>query len=137
VVRRLDPAETDPLSLRMPATPASLKPIRTAIRRWLARVHADRGDTADVVAAVGEACANVIEHAYGPGGGTVTVQLRIERPDIVAVIDDTGRWRARRGRDGGRGLILMQALTDDVQIERTQTGTRVVIRRTIAEGGSR
>jgi serine phosphatase RsbU (regulator of sigma subunit)/anti-sigma regulatory factor (Ser/Thr protein kinase) len=137
VVRRLDPAETDPLSLQMPATPASLKPIRTAIRRWLARVHADRGDTADVVAAVGEACANVIEHAYGPGGGTVTVQLRIERPDIVAVIDDTGRWRAPRGRDGGRGLILMQALTDDVQIERTQTGTRVLIRRTIAEGGSR
>ena len=59
--------------------PSSLQPIRTAIRRWLACIPADRDPTADLVAAVGEACANAVEHAYGPTGGSLSVRLELNR----------------------------------------------------------
>jgi anti-sigma regulatory factor (Ser/Thr protein kinase) len=78
----------------------------------------------------------VVEHAYGGGGGQVSVHLMLEPPDVVAVVDDAGSWRPPRGEFRGRGLTLMRALADDVQIDRTEGGTRVVIRRALAEGGS-
>jgi serine phosphatase RsbU (regulator of sigma subunit)/anti-sigma regulatory factor (Ser/Thr protein kinase) len=136
VVRRPDSAGTDPLHVRMPAVPSSLKPIRAAVRHWLARLPAGRADTADVLAAVGEACANAVEHAYGAGGGEVSLRLMSEPPGVVAVVDDTGHWRAPRGQFRGRGITLMQALADEVRIDRTEGGTRVVIRRTLTEGGN-
>ena len=137
MVRRQDTAAIPPLQMQLPAVPASLKPIRTAVRRWLVRVSADRDETADLVAAIGEACANIVEHAYGAGGGLVSVNLTNRPPDVVAEISDTGRWRAPRGHSRGRGIGLMRALSDEVQIEQTDAGTSVVIRRAIATGGSR
>jgi anti-sigma regulatory factor (Ser/Thr protein kinase) len=137
VLRRQDVAGTDPLVLPMPAVPASLQPIRTAIRRWLACVPASREETADLVAAIGEACTNAVEHAYGPSGGALSVRLMSQPPDVVAVISDTGRWRPPRGHHRGRGITLMQALTDEVRIEQTDAGTRVVLRRAIARERSR
>lgn len=86
---------------------------------------------------VGEACANAVEHAYGPGGGDLSVRLTSQPPDVIAVISDTGRWRPPRGHDRGRGIILMKALADEVRIEQTDTGTRVVLRRDIMREGHR
>jgi anti-sigma regulatory factor (Ser/Thr protein kinase)/putative methionine-R-sulfoxide reductase with GAF domain len=131
VLRRQDVAVTDPLVLQMPAMPASLQPIRTAIRRWLACVPASRDETADLVAAVGEACANAVGHAYGPSGGSLSVRLVSQPPDVVAVISDTGRWRPPHGHHRGRGITLMKALTDEMRIEQTDAGTRVVLRRAL------
>ena len=116
--------------------PTSLKPLRTAMRRWLARIRADRQPTADLLTAVGEACANAIEHAYGPAGGIVSVHLEHRAPDVIAVIGDTGRWRPPRGSFRGRGITLMHALSDEVEIEHADTGTQVPEEvRTITEGG--
>jgi anti-sigma regulatory factor (Ser/Thr protein kinase) len=56
---------------------------------------------------------------------------------MIALVVDTGRWRAPRGRFRGRGITLMRALSDEVTIDRTDTGTRVRIRRTTEEGGPR
>ena len=79
VLRRQPVADTDAdtLELELPAAPSSLKPLRIAMRRWLAHIRADRQATADLLTAVGEACANAIEHAYGPAGGTVSVRLAL------------------------------------------------------------
>jgi anti-sigma regulatory factor (Ser/Thr protein kinase)/putative methionine-R-sulfoxide reductase with GAF domain len=136
VLHRQPVSEVGTLELQLPATPSSLKPLRTAMRRWLARIRADRQPTADLLTAVGEACANAIEHAYGPAGGTVSVHLEHHAPDVVALIGDTGRWRPPRGSFRGRGITLMHALSDEVDIEHADTGTLVRIRRTITEGGS-
>lgn len=136
VLRRQAGADTGVLELRLPATPTSLQALRRAMRRWLAGIRADRQVTADLLAAVGEACANSIEHAYGPAGGTISVRLEHQAPNVVAVIGDTGHWRAPRGNLRGRGITLMRALSDEVTIERADVGTRVRIRRTMAEGGS-
>jgi anti-sigma regulatory factor (Ser/Thr protein kinase)/putative methionine-R-sulfoxide reductase with GAF domain len=139
VLRRQPAAETDTgtFELELPAVPSSLKPLRIAMRRWLAHVRADRQATADLLTAVGEACANAVEHAYGAAGGTISVSLAYQAPDVIAVVGDTGRWRAARGSFRGRGIILMRALSDEVTIDRTDTGTRVRIRRTITEGAPR
>ena len=127
----------DMFELELPAAPSSLKPLRIAMRRWLEHLRADRQATADLLTAVGEACTNAVEHAYGPAGGTVSICLAYQAPDVIAVITDSGRWRAARGSFRGRGITLMRALSDEVTIDRTDTGTRVRIRRTITEGAPR
>jgi anti-sigma regulatory factor (Ser/Thr protein kinase) len=139
VLRRqpLPDGDGDTLELELPATPGTLKPLRIAMRRWLGHIRADRQATADILTAVGEACSNAIEHAYGPFGGTVTVHLSYRPPDVIAVVADTGRWRAPRGTFRGRGITLMRALCDEVTIDRSDSGTRVRIRRTTTEGGPR
>lgn len=125
----------DPLQLQVRAIPTALAGIRGAIRRWAAGAGADAEEVNDIVIAVGEACSNAVEHAYGPAGGIVSVHLALDPPAVVAVIDDHGRWRAPRGRNRGRGTALMRGLADDVAIEHRPGGTRVTIRKNLATGG--
>jgi anti-sigma regulatory factor (Ser/Thr protein kinase)/putative methionine-R-sulfoxide reductase with GAF domain len=138
-VRRQDSGEIGPLDLVVPALPWSLRDIRVAVRRWLSAVGAEPRAIADLLVAVGEACTNSVEHAYGPGGGTVTVHLEIQPPDVLATIRDTGRWRPPGGenRGRGRGTQFMRNCSDDLRIDHGPTGTTVVIRRRLAEQAPR
>jgi anti-sigma regulatory factor (Ser/Thr protein kinase) len=89
--------------------------------------------TADVQAtilAANEACSNAIEHAYGPRDATF--ELRAQRYDdtIEVTVRDYGSWRAPRGQDRGRGLELMRAAMDQVEVVPSDAGTTVrLIRR--------
>ena len=56
----------------MPAVASSLRDIRAAAKRWLTTIDARPEDVMDVLLAVGEATSNVVEHAYGPEGGSCT-----------------------------------------------------------------
>jgi anti-sigma regulatory factor (Ser/Thr protein kinase) len=131
-VRRQDSGEIGPLDLVMPALPWSLRDIRVAVRRWLSAVGAAPRAVADLLVAVGEACTNAVEHAYGPDGGTVTVHLELQLPDVLATVRDTGRWHPPRGEDRGRGTLFMRNCSDDLRIDQGATGTNVVIRRRLA-----
>jgi anti-sigma regulatory factor (Ser/Thr protein kinase) len=132
-VRRQDSGEVGPLDLVLPALPWSLRDVRVAVRRWLSAVGAAPRAVADLLVAVGEASTNAVEHAYGPGGGTVTVHLELQPPDVLATVRDTGRWRPPRGEDRGRGTLFMRNCSDDLRIDHGPTGTTVVIRRCLAE----
>ena len=46
-------------------------------------------------------------------------------------VRDRGGWRDTSSEDRGRGLPLMRALMDDVDIEQRPTGSTVVLRRTL------
>src|SRR6185295_2881687 len=48
-------------------TPDSLAPIRYLLRRWLMNRGASEQRAYDIIVAAQEACANAVEHAYGPG----------------------------------------------------------------------
>lgn len=135
VVRRQDSGEIGPLDLAVPALPLSLRDIRVAMRRWLSEVGAAPRAVADLLVGVGEACTNAVEHAYGPDGGTVTVHLELQMPDVLATIRDTGRWRSPSGenRGRGRGMQFMRNCSDDLRIDHGPFGTNVVIRRRLAE----
>jgi len=82
--------------------------------------------------AVSEAAANAIEHG-SPLGSKNEIHLVIEcDPDkIVIEIIDQGVFRARlpvtdgRPSHRGRGIFLMTALMDEVNITETQEGTAV------------
>lgn len=136
-VRRQDSGEVGPLDLVVPALPWSLRDIRVAVRRWLAAVGAAPRTIADLLVAIGEACANAVEHAYGPRGGTVTVHLELQLPDVLATVCDTGHWRSPRGGDRGQGTLFMRNCSDDLRIDYGPTGTKVVIRRRLTQGPPR
>ena len=122
------------LHLRLPAEPRTLARVRRILRRWLIARNADEGEVAEVTIAVSEACANAIEHAYSPSPASFEVDASAQDGEITVAIRDMGRWRAPRGQNRGRGLSIIVAAMDDVQIDRTESGTEVVMRRRLRHG---
>ena len=119
------------LSLREPAVPSALRGIRQAVREHLRRAGATDDELADIVLAVGEAASNVIEHAYGPGGGLLEVDMTLVGSTVTATVRDTGDWREARGTNRGRGTGLMRGLVDAVQVDHDGRGTRVMLSKTL------
>jgi anti-sigma regulatory factor (Ser/Thr protein kinase) len=122
---------TAPLRLVEPAVPRALRSVRQALRSYLGSVGATPEEISDLVLAIGEACANVVEHAYGPGGGLLEVHLEMHGRRVSATVRDTGAWREARGVNRGRGTTLMHGLVDEVRLDRDATGTRVVLDKTL------
>jgi anti-sigma regulatory factor (Ser/Thr protein kinase) len=122
------PAELD---VTLPAEPKTLAQVRRILRRWLNERGADEGDVAEVTIAVSEACANAIEHAYSPSPATFDLHGRADDGELTLTVRDRGHWRPPRGQNRGRGLSIIVAAMDDVQIDRTSEGTEVVMRRRI------
>jgi serine phosphatase RsbU (regulator of sigma subunit)/anti-sigma regulatory factor (Ser/Thr protein kinase) len=119
------------LHLTLPAEPRTLSHVRRVLRRWLNERGADDGDIAEMTIAVSEACANAIEHAYAPSPATFELHGWANNGDITVTVRDDGHWRPPRGHNRGRGLSIIVAAMDDVQIDRTAEGTEVVMRRHI------
>ena len=126
VLRREDPAG-DPLRLEVRAEPPSLAEVRAALRRWLAPLGLTDQSQMMILLAVGEAVANAVEHAYGPEGGTVEVELAAADDRVVATVRDHGRWRGSGAPDGsrGRGMRIMRACTVDMAVDTSEGGTVV------------
>jgi serine/threonine-protein kinase RsbW len=106
------------------ADPAQLGRLRSALRSWLAAHDVGAEVAADVLLAVGEATANAVEHAYLDSGGEITVELEIDGERISGSVRDHGSWREPDERDGrGRGLAIIQAVTEAVELDRREGGT--------------
>ena len=125
------PALADDLHTRWPAASESLVGVRRLLRRWLAIHGAADEELYDIVVACQEACANAVEHAYGPGLAHFEVDAEHREARIRLTVRDQGRWRPPRGSHRGRGLPLMRALMDEVEVEHGNTGTVVVLERTL------
>jgi anti-sigma regulatory factor (Ser/Thr protein kinase)/putative methionine-R-sulfoxide reductase with GAF domain len=124
----------DALDLQLAAEPQELSVVRSAVRRWLAETPATGEEADELLLAIGEATTNVVEHAYGPEGGVLDVRLELAGGDVLVRVADQGQWRSPRGSDRGRGTMLMRALCDDVEVDRQPGGTRIVLRKSLAEG---
>jgi serine/threonine-protein kinase RsbW len=109
------------------ASPAELAPLRRSLRAWLGRIRLGAEATHGAILAVSEAAANAVEHGYESDGiGIVTVMARLDDGLLRVSIRDEGRWRERRARDGrGRGLRIIEAIVDDVTIDRSNGATVV------------
>jgi anti-sigma regulatory factor (Ser/Thr protein kinase) len=123
--------ERIPLHLRLevPAQPATLSQVRRALRRWLHERGAGQEDIGMLTLAVGEACANAVEHAYAPSPAGFGLEATEEDGTVTIIVRDAGRWRLPRGQNRGRGLTLMEATTDVLDVRQTEFGTEVVMRR--------
>jgi len=117
------------LRLHLAADPRTLADVRRVIRRWLRERSADADDINEVTLAVGEACANAVEHAYSPGPAWFELDATESDGEVTIQVRDTGRWREARGENRGRGLRIIDAAMSDVELTPTSTGTEIVMRR--------
>jgi serine phosphatase RsbU (regulator of sigma subunit)/anti-sigma regulatory factor (Ser/Thr protein kinase) len=122
------------LEVKVPAEPAQLATARHLIRRWVEANKGTDDDCAAFAIAVSEACANSIEHAYGPADATIALSAALIHGEATVAIRDQGQWREPRGRNRGRGIPIMREFMDDVSIERSERGTSVQLRRRLREG---
>jgi serine phosphatase RsbU (regulator of sigma subunit)/anti-sigma regulatory factor (Ser/Thr protein kinase) len=122
---------TDRFRAEFPATPEALASMRGVLRRWLRHVGGDEQEIAEIVTACGEAATNAIEHAGAGGGAPFEVNGRLEPEGVQITVRDHGVWRAPRSGDQGRGLSLMRALMDSVEVTPTPEGTTVRLGRTL------
>jgi serine phosphatase RsbU (regulator of sigma subunit)/anti-sigma regulatory factor (Ser/Thr protein kinase) len=123
------------LEVEVPAEPAQLATARHLIRRWVEANDGTDDDCAAFAIALSEACANSIEHAYGPVNATIDLRASLLNGIATVTIQDHGEWREPRGGNRGRGIPIMREFMDDVSIERSERGTRVDLRRRLREGG--
>ena len=118
-----------PLSLVVPADARMLVEVRRTVRRWLREAGVSPRDGGDILIACGEACANVVCHAYGATPGDLRLEGRLTGDLVELTVSDQGVWRTPAGRGGGWGLQLIHGLMDTVDIDRGPKGTEVRMRR--------
>jgi PAS domain S-box-containing protein len=126
------PARTDPLHLEVSTDPTRLRDVRRHLAGWLRRGGASEEDVEITQIACHEACSNAIEHGYGFGEGSFTIDARMDNGKVVLEVSDRGKW-IERPEGGlphrGRGLALIEALMDAVQLSHDGAGTRVRMER--------
>ena len=128
---RLEPMPADRISLSLAAESRSLATLRRVLGRWLKAAGAGETEIYETLVAVGEACANAIAHAYPAGDASFEVEASRLGPALEVTVRDFGRWRAARGEERRRGLTLMEQLMEHVTIDKGDTGTTVVLRRSL------
>jgi anti-sigma regulatory factor (Ser/Thr protein kinase) len=116
-----------------PVVPEALASMRALLRRWLRQASGSEQEIAEVVTACGEAATNAIEHAGSGGGAPFEVSGDVEGGRVSITIRDYGAWRKPREGDHGRGLSLMRALMDTVEVAPTPEGTTVSLERTLRD----
>ncbi|MFD2416812.1 SpoIIE family protein phosphatase [Amycolatopsis pigmentata] len=130
------PSTPAPLARSFPAEPRNLAENRRALRVWLGTAGADADTVNDLLVAVNEAVTNAIEHAYRQGeAGSVHVEADLDTAGVLRIaVRDNGRWLHTPSSPAhrGRGLTLMRALTDNVDVVTGTEGTAVRLTRRIA-----
>ncbi|MHB8690393.1 MAG: SpoIIE family protein phosphatase [Solirubrobacteraceae bacterium] len=113
----------------LPAAASELRQLRSALREWLS-IHSLEPLAPALVLAVGEACANAIEHAYvDTSPGLIEVAVDQHAGGTLAVtVRDFGCWRPEARNEPasrGRGLAIMRSLTTDFMYESAAHGATV------------
>jgi serine phosphatase RsbU (regulator of sigma subunit)/anti-sigma regulatory factor (Ser/Thr protein kinase) len=126
-------AHADSISTSIPAEPSALAGLRATIGAWLDLLGLSQETCDDLILACDEACANAIEHAYRRRRDEpIRVELRRDDDDIVIAVRDSGIWRHDPvDGDRGRGIAIMRAVMDDVDIRTADEGTLVLLRRNL------
>lgn len=120
--------QTTPLRIESDATASQLGAIRSQLTDWLRTAEVPDELANDIVLAINEACTNCIEHAYrGHSTGSILTEVEAADGVIRARITDTGSWKTPAINPGnsGRGLVLMRAISDSMEMDTTSTGTTV------------
>ncbi|WP_460822342.1 ATP-binding protein [Nocardioides ungokensis] len=120
------------LSVNLPRETVSVPVVRRLAAQALRAFGVADDDIDDVQLAISEACANVIDHAADTDSYEVQVELAADRCAITVVdhgggFDDSAALdEAHPTAESGRGLILMQALVDNLAFtNEPQAGTVV------------
>ena len=118
-------------TLAVPSSTENLALIREFVSSAAQQAGFDSSEIAKLELAVDEACANVIEHAYGHDiSKEVVVRARLDDETFSIDIEDTGRGfdpalvqpeeleqLINKRKTGGLGMRLMKTLMDEVHYE--------------------
>ncbi|HEX3549117.1 MAG TPA: SpoIIE family protein phosphatase [Candidatus Elarobacter sp.] len=108
------------------ALPMAVPLVRRSLERYAERLGVDSDGRFALLTATGEALANAVEHAYLGDPGLVRVHAEPVEDVLHVVVEDDGKWKPAQRRDErGRGLPLMRALMDGVEIRTHQARTEV------------
>ncbi|MFF1694499.1 SpoIIE family protein phosphatase [Streptomyces sp. NPDC058257] len=143
-VLALRPSGTTPSSFvtAIPAATTHVPDLRHRLRAWLTGLGMPEMLQHDVLLAVGEAVGNAIEHGSAPNSAnTISVEAFADEEMVSTTVSDPGSWSgdssaSRREATRGRGLTLINGLSEHVQTVRSSRGTRVTMhhRRSPAPG---
>ncbi|OBI14586.1 SpoIIE family protein phosphatase [Mycobacterium sp. E2497] len=117
-----------PLRIEIEAGPDQLASIRHRLADWLRAAGLPDELAADIVLVANEACTNCVEHAYsGQAPGTMSLDVELADGEIRARVTDHGSWKepAVNPGNGGRGLLLMRALSSTLELDHGPDGTAV------------
>jgi PAS domain S-box-containing protein len=130
---RLEPS-LDRLRLRLDADPSAVPLMRAAVRRWLASQGTGDEAIQSVLVACGEACTNAILHPKDPDPQAFELEAEMVDGSVHVTVRDFGSWRPPEGRpERGRGLGLMRAFMESVEVVPGPGGTEVRMRRRLRE----
>ena len=115
-------------SVRLPRDARSLPLMRGLLRQALEHLSVATPAIEEIVLALTEACANVVQHAGEHDEYQVDVAITDDTCRI-SVLDeghgfdfDSAVAPAGSPLEAGRGLVLMKALVDDLQFVRAEDG---------------
>jgi len=103
----------------VPAVPENVAPLRHAVVALAERHSATDHALTDLALAVGEACANVVVHAYPPDSpGPLVVHAEVAGEVICVTVIDQGQGMVPRPDSPGLGLglPLIANLADSLEI---------------------
>jgi serine/threonine-protein kinase RsbW len=120
-------------TLCLPRDEISIPVVRHLLGGSLRKLGVSAGCVSDIELALTEACSNVLRHATGDEDEySVDVEITEGRCEIRVL--DTGRGfdysalrNAKESAESGRGIQLMQALTDTVNFE-SRPGSGMLVR---------
>lgn len=108
------------------AIPLAVPIVRRSLNRYAQRLGLDDDRCYTLITAVGEAVANAIEHAYPQAPGLVRLRVHKQNRVLHVTVEDDGRWKqAQKREERGRGLPLMRALMDGVEIRTNHAHTTI------------
>ncbi|CAN3129242.1 ATP-binding protein [Mycobacterium sp. smrl_JER01] len=138
MIDSMPPAEVDNAEcfgrFGLDADAGAVARVRQDFTAWLTRFFAiDDVRRSDMVLAINEALANAAEFAYllADRPGTIDIQAiyEVNAQTLTVCVEDRGRWRQRQTepapRTRGRGIPLMETLSDEAMIEPSAGGTTV------------
>ncbi|MDQ1203151.1 ATP-binding protein [Rhodococcus sp. SORGH_AS_0303] len=114
----------------VPADALCIGAVRRALAAWLHILPFDDACRADVVLAVYEAMANVVDHAYldtdGVGTMQISVTFSMDDGTLDVTVADLGQWKLPvHNALRGNGLRLVAALSTSSTVDHSGTGTTV------------
>lgn len=119
------------VAAELPAQPWTMVVCRELVAAALRPVEVPQEVAEDLALAVTEACANAVRHAGS--GGPYRLEIRVDEGCFVLDVSDRGpgfdadRMNGQPGLHGGRGLMVIRAVMDEVRFRPRDPGTRITM----------
>ncbi len=128
--------------LVLPNEPARVPEVRAFVGSFLADIRAPVEVSSEILLAVSEAAANATRHGRKEEGRSeMRIHCALEGPSVSITVADDGPGidtlkmeeaeLPDKFASGGRGLFLMRAMMDEIEVEPADQGTQITMLRRI------